>query len=133
MAAAVFTSSKFPGRTPADLVLLRGCLGRGEQALGEDAAAARTVRNELRDLLGLGEAHPRWTKVARWPAAHPQYTIGHALRLRRLESCLQSYPGLILAGESFRGAGLPDCVRSGRLAAAKALTPAGGRAAAGVA
>jgi oxygen-dependent protoporphyrinogen oxidase len=136
LAGAVFTSSKFPGQAPADLVLLRGCLGgagRDSEAVGEDASAARTVRNELRDILGLGEVHPRWTRVARWPAAHPQYTIGHALRLRRLESCLQSYPGLILAGESFRGAGLPDCVRSGRLAAAKALTPAGGRAAAGVA
>jgi oxygen-dependent protoporphyrinogen oxidase len=136
LAEVVFSSSRFPGRAPADLVLLRGCLGggaRGDQAVGEDAAAARIVRAELRDILGLGDAHPRWTRVARWPAAHPQYTIGHALRLRRLESCLQSYPGLILAGESYRGAGLEDCVRSGRLAAAKALVPAGGRAAAGVA
>jgi oxygen-dependent protoporphyrinogen oxidase len=136
LAAAIFTSTKFPGRTPEDLVLLRGLLGgmgRDEEAVGEEASAARTVRAELRDILGLGEAHPRWTRVARWPAAHPQYTIGHALRLRRLESCLQSCPGLILAGESYRGAGLPDCVRSGRLAAAKALTPAGGRAVAGVA
>jgi oxygen-dependent protoporphyrinogen oxidase len=136
LAAAVFTSTKFPGRSPADLVLLRGLLGgagHDAEAVGEDAAASRTVRGELRDILGLGEAHPRWTRVARWPAAHPQYTIGHALRLRRLESYLQSCPGLILAGESYRGAGLPDCVRSGRLAAAKALTPAGGRAAAGVA
>jgi len=136
LAAAVFTSSKFSGRTPADLVLVRGLLGgagRDSEAIGEEAAAARTVRGELRDILGLGEAHPRWTRVARWPAAHPQYTIGHALRLRRLESCLQSCPGLILVGESYRGAGLPDCVRSGRLAAAKVLTPAGGRAVAGVA
>lgn len=136
LSSAVFSSSKFPGRAPADLLLLRGLLGgagRDSQAIGEEAAAARTVRNELRDILGLGEAHPRWTRVARWPAAHPQYTIGHALRVRRLESCLQSCPGLVLAGESYRGSGLPDCVRSGRLAAAKLLTPAGGRIAAGVA
>jgi len=136
LAAAVFTSIKFSGRTPADLVLVRGLLGgagRDLEAVGEDASAARTVRNELRDILGLGEAHPRWTRVSRWPAAYPQYTIGHALRLRRLESCLHSCPGLIFAGESYRGAGLPDCVRSGRLAAAKALTPAGGRVVSGVA
>jgi len=136
LAAAIFTSSKFPGRMSADLVLVRGLLGgagRDAQAIGEDASAARTMRGELREILGLGEAHPRWTRVARWPAAHPQYTIGHALRLRRLESCLQSCPGLLLAGESYRGAGLPDCVRSGRLAAAKVLTPADGRAVAGVA
>ncbi|MCX5797724.1 MAG: protoporphyrinogen oxidase [Elusimicrobia bacterium] len=130
LASAAFTSSKFPGRAPEDLILLRGLLG-GAEAIGEDAS--RTARAELRDILGLGDAHPRWTRVARWPAAHPQYTIGHALRVRRLESCLQSFPGLILAGESYRGAGLPDCVRSGRLAAAKVLTPAGGRAVAGVA
>jgi oxygen-dependent protoporphyrinogen oxidase len=71
--------------------------------------------------------------VVRWPAAYPQYTIGHALRLRRLESCLQSSSGLVLAGESYRGAGVSDCVHSGRLAAAKLLAPAGSRAAAGVA
>lgn len=130
LAGAVFSSSRFPDRAPADLVVLRGCLGG---AVGDDSGAARVVRTELREILGLGESHPRWCRTARWPAAYPQYTIGHALRLRRLESCLQSYPGLVLAGESYRGAGLADCVRSGRLAAAKALVPAGGRAAAGVA
>jgi len=136
LAAAVFTSAKFPGREPAELFLLRGLLGgagRDPEASAEEASAARTARAELRDILGLGEAHPYWTRVARWPQALPQYTIGHSLRLRRLESCLQSHAGLVLAGESFRGAGLPDCVRSGRLAAAMVLTPAGGRLASGVA
>ena len=136
LAAAAFTSSQFPSRAPAALVLLRGLLGGAgcpEEAAGDDALAARTARSELRDILGLGDLHPRWTRVARWPQGQPQYTVGHALRLRRLESCLRSYPGLILAGQSYRGAGLADCVRSGKLAAAQALSGAAGRAPSGVA
>lgn len=134
--AATYTSTKFPGRAPAGQVLIRcflGGAGREEAAEGDDALAARAARNELRDILKLGERHPRATKVTRWVKANPQYTVGHALRLRRIESCLQGHPGLILAGCSYKGVGLPDCVRSGRQAASAALRAASGRPAEAIA
>ncbi|MFA6002748.1 MAG: protoporphyrinogen oxidase [Elusimicrobiota bacterium] len=134
--AATFSSTKFPGRVPPGLVVLRGFLGgagRDADAEADEAQVARTARNELRDILGLGQAHPRWTRAARWPRANPQYNVGHGLRLKRLESCLQAHPGLILAGDSFRGVGLPDCIRSGGQAAQRLLSSAGGRQISGVA
>ena len=48
---------------------------------------------------------------------NPQYEVGHARRLDRISSCLKSHQGLILAGASFNGVGLPDGVKSGRRAA----------------
>lgn len=134
--AATYTSTKFPGRAPPGQALIRcflGGAGREEAAEGDEALVARTARNELREILKLGDRHPRATKVTRWIKANPQYTVGHALRLKRIESCLQGHPGLVLAGCSYRGVGLADCVRSGREAAAQALRAASGRQAAAIA
>jgi len=49
-----------------------------------------------------------------------QYGVGHLERLDRIERLRKNLPGLALAGNGFRGIGVPDCVRSGR-EAAKAL------------
>jgi oxygen-dependent protoporphyrinogen oxidase len=69
------------------------------------------------------------TRVFKWTKANPQYTIGHALRLKRIESCLQGHRGFVLAGASYHGVGLPDCIKSGREAAARALRPGAQRVA----
>lgn len=133
IAAATYVSTKFPGRVPQNVVLIRcflGGAGREDQVRGSDADLSRAARAELRDILGLGETHPLWSSVARWPAGNPQYNVGHALRLKRIASCLQAHPGLVLAGASYRGVGLPDCIQSGRQAAAQVLAVK--RAAAGV-
>jgi len=46
-------------------------------------------------------------------------------RLQRIDGLLQSLPGLALAGNGYRGIGVPDCVRSGSEAASKALLTVG--------
>ncbi len=133
--AATYTSSKFPNRAPAGHALIRSFLGgAGRDACvdADDSQIARQARGELKEILGIGEAHPRLTRVFRWVRANPQYTVGHQLRLKRLDSCVQGHPGLVLAGCSYFGVGIPDCIRSGREAAAKALRAAAARAPAGV-
>jgi oxygen-dependent protoporphyrinogen oxidase len=47
--------------------------------------------------------------------------VGHLERLERIERLRQQLPGLTLAGNAYRGIGVPDCVRSGREAAKMAL------------
>lgn len=124
LTAGTYVSTKFPGRVPPELVMIRcfiGGAGKEGDAELDEAALCRNARAELRDVLGLGEAHPLWARAARWPKSNPQYVVGHGLRLKRIESCLQSHPGLILAGASYKGVGIPDCIRSGRLAAQAAL------------
>jgi oxygen-dependent protoporphyrinogen oxidase len=43
----------------------------------------------------------------------PQYTLGHRQRIERITHMLVEHPGLHLAGASFRGVGIPDCIASG--------------------
>jgi oxygen-dependent protoporphyrinogen oxidase len=51
----------------------------------------------------------------------PQYNLGHPERLKRIEAALQYYPNLALAGNGYRGIGIPDCIHSGELAVERIL------------
>lgn len=122
--AATFTSTKFPGRATSGQVLIRcflGGEGRDEALKADDAELGKAVAAELNGILGLGGAVCRSFKVSRWPQANPQYSVGHGLRLKRIDSCLKSRRGLFAAGCSYRGIGLSDCILSGRQAAAQAV------------
>jgi len=83
------------------------------------------VRNELSQILGpqvLGLRNaPLFARVYRWKSAMAQYGVGHLERLERMELLRQKLPGLALAGNAYRGIGVPDCVRSGREAARQLL------------
>lgn len=126
---ATFVSSKFPGRVADDVSLIRcfmGGAGREADVDGaDDQALMRSARQELKSLLDLGDAHPRWTRVTRWPKSNPQYTLGHHKRLKEIEACCKG--GLVLAGAAFYGVGLPDCIRSGKRAAELAVQGASRR------
>jgi oxygen-dependent protoporphyrinogen oxidase len=125
--AATFVHNKFPFRAPEDRALIRCFLGgaSGEKALElSDQEILRTVRAELRQILDL-TAEPRFTRVYKWKAAMAQYGVGHPERLERIERLRRQLPGLFLAGNGYRGIGVPDCVRSGSEAATQALASVG--------
>ena len=125
--AGTFSSVKYPGRAPEGHVLLRVFLGgalREAVLEQDDERLAEIAREQLRDLLGVGEA-PLWTRVARYRKAMPQYHVGHLARVETIELALARHPGLALAGGAYRGVGIADCVRSGEEAAARVLAPAG--------
>ncbi|UPT74204.1 MAG: protoporphyrinogen oxidase [Elusimicrobiota bacterium] len=118
--AATYSSSKFPARAEAGKIVVRafvGGAGREADAEGAITRLESKVRADLDKTLGLGGAQPVAQRTARWIKANPQYDVGHSRRLDRLASCLKSHDGLVLAGASYGGVGLPDCVRSGRRAA----------------
>jgi oxygen-dependent protoporphyrinogen oxidase len=54
-----------------------------------------------------------------WPIALPQYELGHLDLLSDIDAALSDFPDVFLAGTSYRGVGIPDCVRQGREAARK--------------
>lgn len=125
--AATFVHNKFPHRAPADRALLRCFLGgaRNEDILkGPDDAVLKIVGDELRQILGIS-AEPLFTRVYRWDKAMAQYGVGHLERLQRIEELLPALHGLALAGNGFRGIGVPDCIRSGSEAANRVLTGLG--------
>lgn len=119
--AATFVHNKFPHRAPDDRALLR-CFFAGHNAEGvwalSDDEIVVVVRNELQQILGL-RAEPLFARVHKWKSAMAQYGVGHLDRLERIEKLRQRMAGLALAGNAYRGIGVPDCVRSGREAAAK--------------
>ncbi len=130
--AGTYSSSKFPGRSPQGTELLRlflGGAGREEAAGWGDERVLGEVRRDLRSILG-ADPEPLAARVYRWPASNPQYNVGHQALVARLEARLKEFPGLLLAGSSYKGVGIPDCVRSGREAARRVLAaaerPAGG-------
>jgi len=102
--------------------LLRAFAGGALQpeifALDESEMATR-VEADLRELLGINEA-PLFVESAKWERSMPQYEVGHLERVNEIEKLVSELPGLTLAGNAYRGAGIPDCIRSGE-AAAEAL------------
>ncbi len=117
--ACTFSSVKFSGRAPDGYVLLRAFAGGALQpeifALDETEMSKR-VEADLRQLLGIRE-DPRFIEVAKWERSMPQYEVGHLDRVSEIEKLATELPGLSLAGNAYRGAGIPDCVRSGEAAA----------------
>jgi oxygen-dependent protoporphyrinogen oxidase len=79
------------------------------------------VRTELQQILGL-RSEPLFTRVSRWKAAMAQYGVGHLERMERIEHLRRNLQGLALAGNGYRGIGVPDCIRSGRDAVAQVIT-----------
>lgn len=117
--AASFGSLKFPGRAPDDRLLIRVFVGGALQpdlALLPDDRLVELAFAELAQLVGL-EGPPELTRVFRWPAAMPQYHVGHLDRIARIESLVADQPGLELAGNAYHGVGIPQCVHSGESAA----------------
>jgi oxygen-dependent protoporphyrinogen oxidase len=51
----------------------------------------------------------------------PQYRVGHLERMARIDTSLARHPGLAVAGNAYRGVGIPDCIHSGELAAEQAF------------
>ena len=120
--ACTFSSVKFSGRAPEDHVLLRAFAGGALQPeiFALDDLETR-VEADLRELLGINQK-PIFTETARWERSMPQYEVGHLDRVQAIEDAIRELPGLALAGNSYRGAGIPDCIRSGEAAAENLIT-----------
>jgi protoporphyrinogen/coproporphyrinogen III oxidase len=117
--ACTFSSVKFSGRAPADHVLLRAFVGgalQPEMLQLEESDLLARVKADLRELLGI-EHEPLFAEVTTWSNSMPQYEVGHLERIKVIEDVLDELPGLMLCGNSYRGAGIPDCIRSGEAAA----------------
>lgn len=121
--ACTWSSNKWQGRAPAEMLLLRVYLGRYEQrdvTQLPDTKLLAMARQEIQETLGI-DATPVLHRIYRWPLSMPQYLLGHLARLAQIEERLAHHPGLFLAGAAYRGVGIPDCIREGENAAQAAV------------
>jgi oxygen-dependent protoporphyrinogen oxidase len=103
--------------------LLRVFVGRSgqEDAIDWDESGLLVMaKQELEQTLGI-TAEPLFSKVFRWEKAMPQYLLGHPQRLERLDAAMEKWPDMALAGNGYRGIGIPDCIHSGQLAVERVL------------
>ena len=123
MLACTFVHRKFNHRAPQGKALLRCFLGgsRDPEVLKlPDEEVVALVRQELKEILNFS-FEPLFCRIHRWPASMAQYPVGHAERVRRIQSQLEELPGIYLAGNAYSGIGISDCIRTGRAAAQRAL------------
>ncbi len=122
--ATSFASNKWSHWNPADgSKILRISLGRDGvdvQHLSDDEVLLGVLA-DLKRHTGVAFT-PLEVRISRWDNAFPQYRPGHFSRLAAIEESLAATaPGLILAGASHRGIGIPACVQQARAASAAAL------------
>ncbi|HEX7668718.1 MAG TPA: protoporphyrinogen oxidase, partial [Polyangiaceae bacterium] len=130
--ASTWVSSKWDGRAPGGMALVRAFVGGARDPLrvasSTDDELVALARGELERFMGtLGT--PRFTRVYRYVGAGPQPHLGHNARLSRISARLREIPGLHVAGAAYGGVGIPDCVRQARAVARTvmdALSSSGG-------
>lgn len=109
---SVFVSTIYPEQAPSGELLLRNVLGgvlQPELVEADDDRLAELVATEHRELLGI-TAEPCFREVEHYPGSLPQYEVGHADRLARMEALVARRPGLYVTGNAWRGIGLADCL-----------------------
>ena len=121
--ASTWASVKYAGRAPADKALIRVFVGgyTGQHLVDRrDDELLEIARRELRELLGVTEP-PEWFRVARFLRAMPQYHLGHQARVAEIEALTQKHRRFALAGNAYRGVGIPDAIKSANDAVARVL------------
>lgn len=121
--AVTFSSVKWPHLAAAGLAIVRCSLGRiGEEAIlgRDDSELAALTAADLAEATGV-TGLPIGRRVTRWPAALPQYSVGHLDRVRRIREGVAALPGLAVCGAAYDGLGIPACIASARLAADQVL------------
>ena len=94
--------------------MLGGHWWDGWVAYPDEEQGARMAKATLQRHLGILE-EPQAVHVGLQRDCIPQYTVGHHSRMARAHEMLKGFNGrLRVAGNSYNGVGLNDCVRSAR-------------------
>ncbi|MFY0546320.1 protoporphyrinogen oxidase [Brevibacillus sp. H7] len=116
--ACTWTHRKWPHTTPKGKALLRCFVGReNDQAIIEqsDEEIVRVAVKDLQRIMQVGDT-PEFYIVNRIQRSIP-YVVGHQQWLRTVTEKVETQlPGVLLAGASYAGVGLPDCIDQGKKA-----------------
>jgi oxygen-dependent protoporphyrinogen oxidase len=110
----------FPSQAPDGSLFLRAMVGgaRSPDAVGlDDDLLLDRVRASLARVFG-ADPDPDRVWIVRWEHGISQYTIGHLDRVAAAEAAAGD-AGLELAGSSYRGVSVNDCIKQARAAASR--------------
>ncbi|MGG3471142.1 protoporphyrinogen oxidase [Neobacillus pocheonensis] len=117
--ACTWTHKKWAHSSPEGKVLLRCYVGRAGDETIVDLSDDQIIKIVLDDLNKTMEItmKPDFAIVSRWKNSMPQYTVGHKKRLETILAHVKTeLPGVFLAGASYGGVGVPDCIDQGEAA-----------------
>ena len=76
------------------------------------------AKNEIKMMFG-AKNEPKKVFSVFWPRAIPQYNLGHAKLLARINALLEKNPGIFLAANYIGGPSVNDCVANAKLTSEK--------------
>lgn len=122
--ACTWTHKKWPNAAPEGKALVRCYVGRpSDQSVVDlsDDEITDIVLSDLKKTMDI-TAKPEFSVISRWKDAMPQYTVGHTERIANVRQRMrQKLPGVFLAGSSYEGVGIPDCIDQGEKAVANVM------------
>lgn len=122
--SVTFEHKKWPFIAPEGYAVVNCYIGRtGDAAIVDlsDSEIEKALLEDFQQLFGLQQL-PLETIVSRWKDSMPQYTIGHAERVKKAKDTLQQlYPTIRLAGNSYNGISIPKCIKQGKRSADQLL------------
>ncbi len=117
--ACTWTHKKWNHSAPEGKALLRCYVGRaGNETIVDlsDDQITKIVLDDLKKTMDIVMS-PEFVVISRWKNAMPQYTVGHKQRLETIQQHIKAeLPGVFLAGSSYGGVGVPDCIDQGEAA-----------------
>ncbi len=111
---ALFSSNMFPGRAPADHILLEALVGgrRHPERLDlDDETLIKEAVQDLQQLLDLPEP-PTYARVLRPKGGIPQLEKGYPALLQWRNELMQKEKGLYVTGFGWEGIGLNDMIKT---------------------
>lgn len=113
---STWSSAKWEGRAGKGSLMRVFCQGPADQLT--DAQLTVAAHDFLKQLIPSLKP-PKQAWVNRWDNAFPQYKVGHLELIDEIDAALGATPNVFLTGTSYRGIGIPDCIRQARETAQK--------------
>lgn len=122
--ATTWTERKWPHTAPEGKVLLRSYVGGPHDPDAvhlSDDELIEIVLSDLRKIVKIN-GEPEFSIVSRFKDAMPQYVVGHKERMKKINEFIDhELKGVTIAGSSYTGVGVPDCIEAGEKVAKKSI------------